>query len=202
MGALRWTPQRNVWIALALSALGAVLCLVLAIRRPRSRALTVEDPVPDRLTWRTVFSSRGAEAPSLRPALLIGVIAGLVAAAVIGLVAGLVTAVAVGLATRRRKTRWLLALGAPALLALSGLYVLLRQAHTKPAAAFEWPGELAAVHQIGWLAVAFLVALVVVDWAWDRANRVSRRSESVDAEVASADSVDASVPDDVGVPPP
>jgi hypothetical protein len=200
--ALRWTPQRNVWIALVLSAVGAVLCLALAIRRPRSRALTVEDPAPERITWRTFFSSRGADAPSVRTALFIGVIAGLVAAAVIGIVAGLATAVAAGLATRRRRTRWLLALGAPGLLAFSGLYVLLRQAHTKPAPAFEWPGELSAIHQAGWLAVAFLVGLVAVDWAWDRANRVSRRSESVDAEVVSAHPVDVSVPDDVGAPPP
>ncbi len=199
--ALRWTPQRNVWIGLALSALGAVLCLALAIRRPRSRALTIEDPLPDRIRWRTFVWSRGADAPRVRTALLIGVVAGLVAAAVIGIVAGLVTAVAVCVAARRRWSRWLLALGAPGLLALSGLYVVLRQARTKPAAGFEWPGELSAVHQVGWLAVAFLVGLVVVDWAWDRANRVSRRSESVGGEVVSDDSVDASVPDDVGVPP-
>jgi hypothetical protein len=198
---LRWTPQRNVWIALALSALGVVLCLVLAIRRPRSPALTVEDPVPDRITWRTFLASRGADVPSMRTALSVGLVAGLVAAAVIGSIAGLVTAVAVGVATRRRGARWLLALSAPGFLALSGLYVFVRQAHTRPAAAFEWPGELNSVHQIGWLAVAFLVGLVAVDWAWDRANRLSRRSESVDAEDASAHSVDASVPDDVGAPP-
>jgi hypothetical protein len=137
----------------------------------------------------------------VRAGLLIAAVAGLAAAAIIGIVAGVVTAVAVGLAMRQRRARWLLALGAPALLALSGLYVLARQAHKKPAAAFEWPGELSAVHQVGWLAVAFLAGLVVVDWMWDRASRLSRRSESVDAAVVSADSAGASVPDDAVVPP-
>ena len=47
---------------------------------------------------------------------------------------------------------------------VSGLYVLARQAHSKPTAAFEWPAELSPIHQVGWLAVAFLVGLVVVDW--------------------------------------
>ena len=42
--ALRWTPQRNVWIALAVSLVGVLLCLFLAIRRPRATRLAVEDP--------------------------------------------------------------------------------------------------------------------------------------------------------------
>ena len=197
--ALRWTPQRNVWIALALSAVGALLCLVLAIRRPRSVALTVDEPGPQRVTWRTFLRSRGREEPSVRIALLTGAIAGGVAAAVIGLAAGAVTAVAVGVATRRRRARWWLALGAPGWLALSGLYVIARQAHSKPTAAFEWPAELSAIHQVGWLAVAFLVALVVVDGIWDRVNR---RARTAAVAVASARSGAASVPSDDDDPRP
>jgi hypothetical protein len=197
--SLRWTPQRNVWIALGLSAFGALLCLVLAIRRPRAVALTVDEPAPERFRWRTFVGSRGAVAPGIRIALLAGLVAGIAAAAVIGLVAGLVTAVAVAVATTRRRARWWLALGAPGLLALSALYVLARQAHTKPTAAFEWPAELSAVHQVGWLAVAFLVALVVVDWAWDRVNR---RPRSAVAAPVSAGPVAVSVPDDAAAPSP
>src|SRR5262249_39676590 len=51
--SLVWTPQRNVWIALGLSGFGALLCLVLAIRRPRALALQVAEPGPDAVTWRT-----------------------------------------------------------------------------------------------------------------------------------------------------
>jgi hypothetical protein len=189
-----------VWIALVLSAIGALLCLVLAIRRPRAIALEVAEPGPDPVTWKTFIRSRGPEEPRVLVVLLVGAISGIVAAAVIGLVAGAVTAVAVAVAASRRRARWWLALGAPGFLALSALYVLARQAHSKPTAAFEWPAELSAIHQVGWLAVAFLVALVVVDWIWDRANRadpggrVSRRSRSADAAAASADSVAVSVP--------
>jgi hypothetical protein len=200
--ALRWTPQRKVWIALAVSLVGVLLCLFLAIRRPRAAALAVEDPSPERFSWRTFVRSRGATKPSVRTALLVGAIAGLVAAAVIGLAAGAITAIAVGVATRRRAARWWLAIGSPALLAASGLYVVARQAHSQPAAAFEWPGELSAIHQVGWLAVAFLVGLVAVDWTWERANQVTRRSRSADAAVASDHPVDVSVPDDAGVLPP
>jgi hypothetical protein len=84
-------------------------------------------------------------------------------------------------------------MGAPALLALAGGYVIARQAHYQPTAAFEWPGELAAVHQIGWMAVVFLLTLVAADWAWERVNR---RRQAVAAAAASAPSDDASPPAD------
>ena len=189
--SLRWTPQRNVWIALFLSAAATLLCLVLAIRRPRGAPLVVEEPGPERITVRTFFRSVGRDEPSVRTALLVGVVAGAIAAAVIGLLAGVVTGLAVGVAAHRRRARWWLALGAPAFIAVSGLYVIVRQAHTKPTSAFEWPAQLAAVHQVAWLAVAFLVGLVVVDMLWERVNRHSR---SVVASVASAPHDDASPP--------
>jgi arabinofuranan 3-O-arabinosyltransferase len=187
--ALQWTPQRNVWIALVLSALGALLCLVLAIRRPRATALTVDDPAPEAITWWTFLRFPGRVEPSLAIALVTGVAAGIVTAAVIGLIVGLLTAIIVGFAARRRRTRWWLALGSPALLLLSGAYVIARQARYRPTAAFEWPAELSAIHQVGWLAVAFLVALVAVDALWARVNR---RSEAAVAAAVSAHSDDVS----------
>ena len=193
---LNWAPQRRVWIALALSALGVVLCLVLVVRRPRTHPLAVDDPQPEPITWNTFARSRGRDEPSLWLTLLVAVGSGLVAAAVIGLVAGLVTALVAATATRRRRARWWLALGSPGLLAVSALYIVARQARSRPTAAFEWPAEQSAVHQVGWLAIAFLVVLVVVDAVWDRVNR---HSEMVADAAASSPPDDAWYPsDDVG----
>jgi hypothetical protein len=193
---LNWAPQRRVWIALALSALGVALCLVLIVRRPRTHPLAVDDPQPEPIRWNTFARSRGRDKPSLWLALLVAVSSGLVAAAVIGIVAGLVTALVAATATRRRRARWWLALGSPGLLTVSALYIVLRQARSRPTAAFEWPAEQAAVHQVGWLAIAFLVVLVVVDALWDR---VSRHSEMVADAAASSPPDDAWFPsDDVG----
>ena len=193
---LDWTPQRRVWIALALSAIGVLLCLALAIRRPRTSPLAVDDPQPEPITWKTFARSRGRDEPSLLITLLVGIGAGIVAAAVIGVIAGLVTALVAVSATRRRRARWWLALGSPGLLAVAALYIVARQARSQPTAAFEWPAEQAAVHQVGWLAVAFLVVLVVVDALWDRVNR---HSEMVADAAASSPPDDAWYPsDDVG----
>jgi hypothetical protein len=115
--------------------------------------------------------------------------AGILTAAVIGPVAGLVMASIALVASRRRRARWWLALGSPGLLALSGLYVIGRQARSQPTPAFEWPGEQAAVHQVAWMAVALLITLVVVDALWERVNR--RGLEVADA-AASARPDDAS----------
>ena len=193
---LSWAPQRRVWIALALSAVGIVVCLVLVIRRPRTHPLAVEDLPPEPARWSTFVRSLGRDEPGVGLALLVAGVSGLVAAAVIGIGAGLVTAVVAAVATRRRRARWWLALGAPALLGASALYIVARQARSRPTAAFEWPAEQAAVHQVGWLAIAFLVVLVIVDAVWERVNR---RSERVADAAASSPPDDAWYPsDDVG----
>jgi hypothetical protein len=193
---LNWAPQRRVWIALVLSGLGIVLCLVLVVRRQRTHPLAVDDPQPEPIRWNTFVRARGRDEPGLLLTLVVAVGSGLAAAAVIGVVAGLVTAFAAATATRRRRARWWLALGSPALLGASALYIVVRQARSRPTAAFEWPAEQSAVHQVGWLAIAFLVVLVVVDAVWDRVNR---HSEMVADAAASSPPDDAWYPsDDVG----
>jgi arabinofuranan 3-O-arabinosyltransferase len=219
---LQWTPQRLVWICLALSAIGVVLCLVLAIRRPRRRVpddegddsesaatevdassetaderAAVEEPDDDNLpaapTWASFSRYPSRDAPPFLTALAVTVGAGLLTAAVVGPIAGGVMALVTLVVSRRHRARWWLALGAPALLAVAAGYVLLRQARSQPTAAFEWPGEQAAVHQVAWMAVMFLVVLVVVDLIWERVTR--RRLEAA-AAAASAPPDDASLSSD------
>jgi hypothetical protein len=188
---LNWAPQRRVWIALILSALGVVLCLVLAVRRPRTHPLAVDDPQPEPITWRTFARSRGRDEPSLLLTFVVAACSGVVAAAVIGVAAGLVTALVAAAAMRSRRARWWLALGSPGLLAVGAAYIVVRQAHSRPTSAFEWPAEQSAVHQIGLVAIAFLLVLVVVDALWDRVNRHSERV---------ADAAASSPPDDAWYP--
>jgi len=194
---LRWTPQRFVWICLFLSALGVLLCLALVIRRPPAPSAE-EDALPEPSRWRTFARYPTRDAPRSSTALAITIGSGLATAAIVGPIAGLVTAFVALVATRRARARWWLALGAPGLLAASGLYVLGRQARSRPTAAFEWPAEQGAVHQVAWLAVIFLVVLFVVDAVWDKVTR--RRSDV--AAAASGPPGDVSLADDVPDFPP
>jgi hypothetical protein len=96
---------------------------------------------------------------------------GAVVGVVAGWAAGLVTALAVVWCCRRRGARAVLALGAPLWLSLAALWVLVRQWHSRPTPGFTWPTEWRIIHPVGWLAVAFLVATVLVDHAWASAAR-------------------------------
>jgi hypothetical protein len=166
---LSWTPQGTVKWALIASLGGALLCLALALWRPRRLAMTagIEDPQPETYVRRWVFGWRGTEPGGWGPALVAGgslILWALVIGPVAGLVVGLVTL----FAARGQNRRWMLALGAPGALLVAAAYVVLHQIRYHPTSAFEWPGDQSAVHQVGWVAIALLVSLVMIDRLWDR----------------------------------
>jgi hypothetical protein len=139
---LRWTPQRVVWVAIAVSLAMVVLSVVLVIALRRRRRVD-DPPLTDSPTARSLrFTS---ERPtSFGIAIAAGVTAGVVVAvfsrAWIGVVVGLLTA----LATRRPRWGIVLAAGAPAALAV---------------------GALLDRPELGWLAIALLGGGLLVN-AW------------------------------------
>ena len=170
---LNWAPQRRVWIAPRRSRrLGVVLCLrCWPFRRPRTGPLAVEDPQPEPIRWDTFIRARGRDEPSVGMALLVGAGCGLFAAAVIGIVAGLVTAFVAATAS-----------SAPSATLVAGPRLtrhcwrsprctssFARRGRVRPRRSSGRPSS--HVHQVGWLAIAFLVVLVNVDAARIRVNR-------------------------------
>lgn len=146
---LTWTPQRVVNVGLAGSAVAALGCLVLALRRRPGPPGT---PAP--------AIGRGA-AGRRREVPAVGLVT-LGSLAAIGPLAALVVG-AVGLAAVRwRPARRALALLPAATYGLAASYVLVRQAVSKPSPAFEWPAEQATAHQPALVAIAFLVLAVTL----------------------------------------
>src|SRR4029079_9528481 len=91
---LKWTPQRNVWIALAVSAIALVLCLVLALRR-RRLSTQPEDDDEDALAFENPLVATGSRPGVGRVvvgALVVAVIGALLSAWWVGLVAGALVA--------------------------------------------------------------------------------------------------------------
>ncbi len=155
-GRIRWEPQRLLWGALALSAMGALLCLVLVMRGRRA------PPDPTAMpAWDPSSPALAAPLAGIRPltpgapALAVGVgVAALVVST--PLAAGLATvATLVGLMVPRATWAW-------AGLAAAGLLA---------ARAVDQP-------DLAWLSLALLGADLVVD-AWDRRSEVSRRRRHV-----------------------
>jgi arabinofuranan 3-O-arabinosyltransferase len=153
---LRFEPQRRVDVALALSALGVVLCLVLAIRRP-PRPATSDAPAR--------FDRAALRATRLGAVRIVAIAA---AAAGVGLfmlplgwAVGLGLAVAGALVVRLRP-----GVLAPAILALAALWVLGLQARYGIIAGFEWALETSRVHPVAMAAVIVLVLDVLTARWW------------------------------------
>jgi hypothetical protein len=89
-----------------------------------------------------------------------------------GPVVGLAVGVAAGVGARYETFRRWLLLVSPAALSIAALYVLYIQFRHAPQPSYDWPLEMRRVHPLGWVAVLFLVADVVVDRVW-----LSRRSD-------------------------
>lgn len=162
---LTWTPQRRVWIALALSGLTMLLCTALALglwSRRRAGSRVEVDPVDREPVFRLPFATAGRR-PG-RAAIVAGSLgAAIVTALLVRPLAGLLVGVLVFLALVRPRWRTLLALGAPASLALAGLYVVAKEWRLRYPSVFEWPTFFDRVAILGWLAVVFLVADALVE---------------------------------------
>jgi len=149
---LRWTPQRALWIALGLSLLAALVCLVLAVRGRRW-------PGP-----------RATDAPTLRPrhepraavpvpvALATAAAIGAAAFVLVGPVAALVAAAVGAVAVTWRHGRLVLAGLVVALLAVSFLQVARVQRAEQRPVRYDWAHGYETEHRIAMTALVLLAA--------------------------------------------
>jgi arabinofuranan 3-O-arabinosyltransferase len=162
--SLTWTPQRAVWIAIALSGITMLLCSALALGLWSRRRLVAEPPggIDEPPMFRSPLAIAGVRPRwPVMAATALG--AGLVASVLVKPLPGLLVGLLVLAALVRPRWRVALAIGAPAALGLAGLYVLAEQTlHTYPPV-FEWPTFFDRVHMLGWFAVAFLAADALVE---------------------------------------
>lgn len=167
---LRFAPQRRVDVALALSALAALLCLVLAVRRPRRAAVGVPAALPDPWPGGPGLRYTGA-LPTRRRAVLAGIAVAIGSALVLAPAIAVALGALAGIAVRRERGRAVLALLPAALLAGAALYVVTWQIRYRIAPGLEWPGELDRAHPVAVVAVVVLVIDTAVDRLWARRGR-------------------------------
>jgi arabinofuranan 3-O-arabinosyltransferase len=150
--ALRWTPQRWVWIGLLASGVALLACLVLAFRPRR--------PTPLRPAAAGPLLVSPLDAPARRPSTRViaatGVTTGLVATLTVGVVGGLVVAALTAAGLRLRYGRSLLGLGA--LLALGGAaaYITVREGLDRILVDFPWPSGFDAVQGLTLVGILLL----------------------------------------------
>ena len=163
--ALDWTPQRVVTIALWLSALSALACLVL-VAAGRRWSPTLDTGGEPRLASPARYDGTARSARGVVAVVVSAVAAALVAAPVVGLavlVAGIV-ALAAG-----RWGRAVLTGGAAVAFAAAVALVLAEQVvGDAPPPDFTWPTNFHTSHLLAWLALLLLATDLVV-------GRVARR---------------------------
>jgi hypothetical protein len=156
---LEWTPQRLVWVALGISALAVIACLVLVVgdRRRVPPPPPEENPSPGRGRPSTLVVGALATGAAVTFGVLAGPLPGIVAG--LAAVAGLVLP---------RRLRGLLGLLPGALLALAAAYIVAKSLRYPIPADLDWPAAFAATDILAWSAVAVTVTLVAVQAVRDR----------------------------------
>jgi hypothetical protein len=165
---LAFTPQRTVDAALWLSLLAGLLCVGLALRKPRPVSATATGPeVPGTFAPAEAFRYLGTRpAPVVAVAVVVGMAA--LGWALAGPAVGAITGLAAAAGTRSERARPLVLAGSAAALALAALYVVGIQLLHHPEPGLDWPSEMRKAHPLGWLSVLLLTADVVVARAWRR----------------------------------
>jgi len=154
---LDWTPQHKVRLALLVSALAALACVVLAIADRRQLPASPDE--------RPVLALPLGPRPRPRwPWFLAGPVVVLaIVAPVAGLPIGALAAAAVLVALALPWARVLVATGAVGMVLAAGITTAVQQAHHHYPPEFEWPTFFRTAHRLGWLAVALLVADAMVE---------------------------------------
>ncbi|HLI74776.1 MAG TPA: alpha-(1-_3)-arabinofuranosyltransferase family protein [Acidimicrobiales bacterium] len=183
---LEWTPQRDVWAALIVSATVLVTCLVLALwpRRLRRRAGESDNELP---ALASPLSS-GGHRPGWRALVVAPLVAGGVAGAVFLPVAGIPVAVLTLAALLWRHGRLFVTAGCIGLAVAVDWIVTRSQAHNHFVAEFGWPAHFETAGRVAWLAVVLLVADAIVQVVRDPAPWRAAGSEATagDPDTAAA----------------
>jgi arabinofuranan 3-O-arabinosyltransferase len=169
---VRWTPQTRVWIALGLTALGVLLCLVLALRRRREWRGRVDERAPAAAvrSWAARVQPRAPRLTLVAAPIALGLLGALVAALWVGLVVALAT-VGSFLDRRVRTATRVVAVGA---LVVAAGFVVAQQLRQGYPAAYDWPQRFLRVNDLPWLALLLLAVSVVVDRVLDPSEASDR----------------------------
>lgn len=152
---LTWGPQRKLDIALALSAISVIGCLVLAFRRRRTTSVVLTSDAPS-VRWTLGAPTRAV--PAVACAALIVAITYLVAtptAAVVSIAPAIVVA-----ASRRPRVA---ALAGAILASGLGAAVLFLEHRRRTLANAAWPTSFEHLHPYGMMVIALLLAAVLVE---------------------------------------
>jgi hypothetical protein len=178
---LQWAPQKEVNIAVVISALAIVACLLLAFvprrrrrirRRSRTADSSADSPVPshqlEAASWveepDLVAGFRSDEKPaSWTAAIAIAIVTGAVAGYIAPPLTGLVVAAATFIVLRIPRLRLMLGLIAAGCVFAAGTFVIVRQVVFSVLPNGGWPNEFGLASALTWAGITFLAADAIIE---------------------------------------
>ena len=163
---LRWAPQGRVNLALLVSLLAILACLVLAFlpwarrRLGRGGDLVPGDDDAPRLA--SPFAADGRRLP-VRSSVIVGVATGAVAGVITTPVTGLIVGAATLVALLVPRLRVVLGLAAVGCVMAAGIYVVARQGSAHIVDSGSWPSEFDLASTLTWAGLVFLGADATVE---------------------------------------
>ena len=162
---LRFVPQRRVDVALGLSALGVVVCIVLAIRKPR-----MVEAEADGLPGLRLDS--GGSPVGVPAAVTIGVISALAVCAVAPPAVGVAMGIAAAFGVCSQRGRTAVAFLPAGLISVTAAYGTALLIRYQIAPGVDWVLEMERLHPYALAGVLALGVDVVVDAVWRRGEIV------------------------------
>jgi len=168
----QWTPQKQVWGAIALSLLGALICLLIIGYTWFRRRSVIATAATARAGDADVELSPWGNLPPTRPTgrvrWIAPLVSGLLGALVVTPWVGVLVALVVAITMVRPRLRAVAMVVPAALLALCGLYIVVEQYRYRYPSVFEWPTVFPHARTLAWIAVVLLASDAVVEILRDR----------------------------------
>ncbi|MHB1913170.1 MAG: hypothetical protein ACYCTI_14105, partial [Acidimicrobiales bacterium] len=163
-----WAPQKVVWVALAASALGLLVCAALALLplRRRGAGLLAQENIPVLGSALAFGGARPGRLVALAWALGAGVVAGVLT----GPLAAPVVAGLVLLGLMLPYGRLLLGGAAVGMVLATAGYMIDAQWYHRYLSNIDWPGNFPVANTLGWAAVILLAADGLVEFLRHRAG--------------------------------
>jgi len=168
-----WTPQRRMWIGIAVTMV-AILCALIILLRPRLRRRTFLSTSPVTESVHKTDQQHSTTVVLISQILAAGVLGALVVSPIWGI------AIAVLWAILHRYPQFIRSIGF-ALVALALLYLLIQQKRYGFAAGFDWPSHFRRAHRpaMGGLVLIFL-------GSWARSDEPSGKHMQYPASVSES----------------
>jgi hypothetical protein len=161
-----WTPQRQVWTAIWLSLLGALLCIgiiVVTWVRRNSVVATAATALPGDADADVSWSPVQPVRPGSRVRWIAPLVCGLLAALVVAPWVGVLVAAVVAVVVVWPRSRAVVMLAPALLLAVCALYIVAEQYRYRYPSVFEWPTVFPHARTLAWIAVVLLAADAVTE---------------------------------------